>query len=178
MVPPPPAGPELEVVRADPAMLPFILETERLPGFEDVVGRWSEQRHRAALADRQTAYFVGRRAGEPIGFAILLGWASPDRATLLKRIAVDRPGHGLGRALLAGVVDRVFRDTDAHRLWLGVFPDNLRARRCYQAVGFRAEGVARESAYFGGVYRDELIMSLLRTEWSARGASAPGGLHR
>jgi RimJ/RimL family protein N-acetyltransferase len=68
---------------------------------------------------------------------------------------------------LAGLVDRVFTDTDAHRIWLGVFPDNDRARRAYEAAGFKAEGLARGSAFFGGVYRDELIMGLLRPEWSA-----------
>jgi len=59
------------------------------------------------------------------------------------------------------------RDTDAHRIWLGVFPDNARARRAYEAVGFKAEGVARGSAFFGGVHRDELVMALLRPEWAA-----------
>ena len=35
------------------------------------------------------------------------------------------------------------RRTSAWRVWLGVFPENLRARRAYEAVGFQAEGVAR-----------------------------------
>jgi RimJ/RimL family protein N-acetyltransferase len=48
-----------------------------------------------------------------------------------------------------------------------VFPENARARRAYEAVGFRAEGVARGSAFFGGIYRDELIMAILRPEWTA-----------
>jgi RimJ/RimL family protein N-acetyltransferase len=83
----------------------------------------------------------------------------------VKRIAVSNPGNGLGRRLLAAVVCAIFRDTDAHRVWLGVFPENARARRAYEAVGFKAEGVARGSAFFGGIHRDELIMAILRTEW-------------
>ena len=61
----------------------------------------------------------------------------------------------------------MFEQTDAWRLWLGLFPENIRARRAYEAVGFQAEGVARGRAFFGGVHRDELIMSLLRPEWAA-----------
>jgi hypothetical protein len=61
--------------------------------------------------------------------------------------------------------------SDAHRVWLGVFPENERARRAYEAVGFKAEGVARGSAFFGGNYRDELIMAILRTEWTPARAS-------
>ena len=86
---------------------------------------------------------------------------------MLKRIAVSEPGKGYGRALLAGIVDRVFEETDTWRLWLRVFAENEAARRAYEAVGFRAEGVARGSAFFGGEYRDELVMAILRPDWAA-----------
>jgi RimJ/RimL family protein N-acetyltransferase len=86
---------------------------------------------------------------------------------LLKRIAVTEPGKGYGRALLAGIVDRVFEETDTWRLWLRVFAENEAARRAYEAVGFRAEGVARGSAFFGGAYHDELVMAILRPDWAA-----------
>ena len=144
------------------------MATERLDGYEQVVGRWSEAQHSMALADGRHAYFIAREAGQGIGFAILRDWAAPERVTLLKRIAVARPGQGIGRALVARLVDLTFSETEAWRLWLGVFPDNERARKAYEAVGFRAEGVARGSAYFGGVHRDELVMAILRPDWQAR----------
>jgi diamine N-acetyltransferase len=148
-------------------MIPFIMVTERLPGFENLVGRWDEARHRSALADGGHAYFVARSGSEPIGFAILRDWDSPEHVTLVKRIAVSHPGRGYGRSLLSKVIACSFEETNAWRLWLGVFPENIRARRAYEGVGFKAEGIARGSAFFGGVYRDELIMALLRPEWEA-----------
>ena len=157
----------IEIIRADALAIPFIMATERLDGYEHAVGRWSEAQHNAALSDGRHAYFIARKDGAAIGFAILRDWAAPERVTLVKRIAVARPGNGIGRALLAQVVNLVFSDTDAWRLWLGVFPDNERARKAYEAVGFRAEGVARGSAYFGGVHRDELMMAILRSDWRA-----------
>lgn len=146
--------------------VPFIMATERLPGYEQLVGRWSEAQHRAALADGRHAYFLARVAARDIGFAIVRDWASAERVTHIKRMAVVQPGLGRGKALLAQLVARIFRDTEAHRIWLGVFPENVRARRAYEAVGFKAEGVARGSAFFGGVHRDELVMALLRPDWS------------
>ena len=116
--------PQIEVVRADGSLIPFVMACERRPGYESLVGRWDDARHGAALQDGRHAYFIGRVAGEPMGFAILRDWASPEQVTLLKRIAVMHPGKGYGRALLAGIVDRVFEETDAWRLWLGVFPEN------------------------------------------------------
>jgi RimJ/RimL family protein N-acetyltransferase len=153
------------VVRGDESLIPFIMATERLPGFENLVGRWDEARHRSAISDDRHAYFIARKGPEPVGFAILREWNSPERVTLVKRIAVSHPGRGYGRLLLSKVIDVAFEETNAWRLWLGVFPENIRARRAYEAVGFKAEGVARGSAFFGGVYRDELIMALLRPEW-------------
>jgi diamine N-acetyltransferase len=158
----------LNIIRADASAIPFVMATERTAGFEQFVGRWEEAQHRAALVDGRHAYFIGRDAAGPIGFVIVRDWAAPERVTLIKRIAVGRPGLGYGRALLTGVVDAVFRETNAWRVWLGVFPDNTRAQRAYEAVGFRAEGIARGTAFFGGVHRDELVMAVLRPEWVRR----------
>jgi RimJ/RimL family protein N-acetyltransferase len=144
----------LTIHRADASAIPFVMATERTAGFDQFVGRWDEARHRAALADGRHVYFLGRVGEEAVGFAIVRDWASPERVTLIKRLAVCRPGEGHGRALLAQVVSAVFNETDAWRVWLGVFPENTRARRAYEAVGFTVEGVARGSSFFGGVHRD------------------------
>src|SRR5262245_64560647 len=77
----------LAVVRVDEAMIPFVMATERIAGFDELVGRWDEAQHRAAFADGRHAYFVARDRVEPIGFVLLRDWASPEHATLVKRIA-------------------------------------------------------------------------------------------
>jgi RimJ/RimL family protein N-acetyltransferase len=159
---------QIELLRGNLSDMPFIMATERLPGYDAVVGRWDEAHHCDALGDPAHAYFIGFADGEPLGFAILRGWASPEQVTLLKRIAVTRLGAGVGRLMLAKLVDAVFEQTDAWRFWLGVFPENTRAQRAYRAVGFLPEGVARGSAFFGGVHRDELTMAIIRPDWERR----------
>jgi RimJ/RimL family protein N-acetyltransferase len=156
----------LRLDRATASDIEFVMATERLAGYEKLVGRWDAAQHRAALVDGRHAYFVARADSEPVGFAIVRDWASPERVAHIKRIAVSRPGLGHGRSLLALLVERIFADTEAFRIWLGVFPDNVRARRSYEAVGFQAEGIARGNSFFGGAHRDELVMALLRPEWS------------
>ena len=159
---------DFRLVRATEDDLPFIMATERREGYDAFVGRWDEARHREALVDGSHAYFIGVDGSVPIGFAILRQWASAEHVTLIKRVAVVAVGQGHGSLLLAAVVDRVFVETDAYRLWICPFPDNHRARRTYEAVGFAAEGIARGSAFFNGVHRDELVMSQLRPEWEGR----------
>jgi RimJ/RimL family protein N-acetyltransferase len=158
----------LTVRRAIATDIPFITATERRPGYEDLVGWWDAARHGAALADPRYAYFMAQDAETPVGFVILREWASPERVTLVKRIAVARPGAGVGRALLGRVIDIVFEQTDVHRLWISVYPENVRARHVYESLGFQAEGIARGSAYFNGAHRDELVLAQLRPDWQAR----------
>ena len=155
----------ISIDRGGEADIPFMMATERLPGYERLVGLWDASRHEAALRDGPYAYFIAKRDAEPVGFALLRDFGSPERSTLVKRIAVTRPGLGLGRAFLAKLAAIVFEETDAWRLWLGLFPENLRARKAYEAAGFQAEGIARGSAFFDGIFRDELIMALLRPDW-------------
>jgi diamine N-acetyltransferase len=157
----------LQLVQGTADDIAFVMAAERLPGYEELVGRWSEAQHGAALADGRHAYFIARLASQDIGFAIVRDWASPERVTCIKRIAVSSPGQGHGKMFLGSLVDHIFRKTEAHRIWLGVFPENDRARRAYEAAGFKAEGIARGNAFFGGVYRDELVMALVRPKWSA-----------
>ena len=163
VTPAPPIALSLERPRLDD--IAFIMACERTEGYDKLVGSSDEAWHRAALEDGRTAYFLALLAKAPVGFAILQGWGAPEQVIHIKRIAVARPGVGLGKAFLNLILDRVFEETQAYRLSLGLFPDNIRARRAYEGVGFKPEGISRGSAYFGGVNRDELIMAILRPEW-------------
>ncbi|MBZ9934999.1 GNAT family N-acetyltransferase [Mesorhizobium sp. BR1-1-16] len=158
----------VDVARAGPEDLAFVIATERIEAYADLVGRSSEAQHRVLINDTRHAYFIGRQEGRPIGFVIIRDWQSWDGVALVKRIVVTDPGRGLGSALLAGVVDRVFEETTCHRLAIGLFPENQRARRTYERVGFRIEGTARGAVFFQGEHRDELVMAMLRPDWETR----------
>jgi RimJ/RimL family protein N-acetyltransferase len=133
-----------------------ILPSWGLPGFEQLVGRWNDAQHRSALADGRHAYFIARFESEAIGFAIVRDWASAERVAHIKRVVVSHPGRGHGKALLVQLVQIIFQNTDAHRIWLGVVPGKIPALVA-----------ARGSAFFGGRHWDEVVMSLLRPDWAA-----------
>ena len=128
------------------------------------MGSWSAARMKpgvAALKDPRYAYFLGFGTASAWASLILRDWDGPEQVTHIKRIAVAPPGLGRGKAFLDLILDAVFAGTQAYRPSLGLFPDNLRARRAYERAGFRPEGISRGSAYFGGVNRDELVMAIL-----------------
>lgn len=156
--------------RATDADLARIMEIERTPGYETVVGRSSAEFHARALVDPDYAYLVAAdEAGAIGGFAILRDLGNIMGNTCLKRIAVADPGKGLGRRLLSGVIGWVFTETATHRFWLDHIIGNDRARRVYEACGLTREGVMREAyALPDGQRVDLALMSLLRTEWAAK----------
>ena len=65
-------GDQLSLRPAQPADIPFIMATERIPGFEKLVGRWPEEDHLAALSAPGYAYFLGMNAGgQRVAFAVI-----------------------------------------------------------------------------------------------------------
>ncbi len=164
--------PGIGLIRATAEDIPFIMATERLPGYEAFIGCSDEATHRVRLDTPRYAHFLAHDGAGPVGFAILRDWNGADGITLLMRIAMAEPDRGHGRAFLRALIDHVFTQTACHRFWLGQFPDNARARHVYEAAGFVAEGIARGNVFLNGQHHDELILAILRPDWLARRAEA------
>jgi RimJ/RimL family protein N-acetyltransferase len=145
----------------------FIVATERLPGYDRLVGRWEADEHRRALDRPDTRYLIGSvPGGAPEGFVILQPHGDLHEGSKVKRIAVRRPEAGFGTALLAEVVRWVFANSADERVWLDVFVHNARARNVYARVGFREDGLLRQAYRLpDGSLVDRVIMSVLRREW-------------
>ena len=159
----------MSVEAATPADIPAIMEVERMPGFEDLVGRWSAEEHSAEMAKPSVRYFVLRRGGGVDGFALLQGVGNPDGRVHLKRIAVRNAGSGDGTILLREVLRLLYTTTDTNRVDLDVHMHNERAKHVYEKAGFVTEGVLREfHRRPDGSFADMWFMSILRREWEAR----------
>jgi diamine N-acetyltransferase len=161
-----------------PADVPKIVAIEQIPEYRNYIGAWSAEEHLRAMANADNEYFVahGDEAGDEAtveGFAILQGIHSEHHSVHLKRIAVRTPKRGFGKALLEYATDRAFLHHRAHRFWLDVFETNARARRVYEAYGFRYDGVMREAILLDGEYHTLALMSLLDREYTARQQHGP-----
>lgn len=152
----------------------FITATERLPSHSRFVGQWPAERHLDLMQSKASRYVLAEdENGAALGFAILMELDNRHGNVLLQRLAVAGPGRGVGRWLLARVVELVFSETAAHRLHLNVFADNERAIHVYQTSGFTEEGRLREARLRADGSRcDSLIFSMLRREWPKAACSA------
>ena len=105
---------------------------------------------------------------ELIGHGTLLGAQLPIRAaSLALMLAPGHIGRGYGTDAVKTLVRYGFLEMGLNRIELRVWGYNSRARRAYAKAGFREEGIRREVAFHDGTYHDEVIMSVLRSEWEA-----------
>lgn len=75
---------------------------------------------------------------------------------------------GYGTETMQLLLKYGFETLNLNRISLVVYDDNLRAMRAYEKAGFVLEGRLRQAKYKHGRYGDELIMSVLRSEWDAK----------
>jgi ribosomal protein S18 acetylase RimI-like enzyme len=103
-----------------------------------VQARWA----RAFLDDRRHHMLVALDEGRVIGMASAVDYVHPDKAPQLwineVGVAPSHQGRGIGRQLLDALLahGRILGCTEA---WLGTEPDNLPARRLYEAAGSAPE---------------------------------------
>lgn len=118
-------------------------------------------------------FLVAEWHGEVVGNAGLTSFAAVRRRHAMGlglAVATHAQGHGVGRALMAAVIDWADHWAQVLRIELTVYTDNERAIALYRSFGFESEGVHRAFALRDGVYVDALAMARLRPPppWPAR----------
>ena len=76
-------------------------------------------------------------------------------------------GAGLGTDAVNAIADFCFGQLRLERLWLVTDAANARAQHVYSKAGFVREGVLRKAFYQDGVFQDDVMMAMLRSEWDA-----------
>jgi ribosomal-protein-alanine N-acetyltransferase len=113
---------------------------------------------------------VGSPEGRLVGHVRLTVFSWHDRNARLALGIFDRRfwGRGYGTEAIRLVLRYAFDDLRLHRVDLLVIEYNARAIRAYEKCGFVREGVARESALVDGVWRSDVMMSILEQEYRAQ----------
>ncbi len=74
-------------------------------------------------------------------------------------------GKGIGQQMMKEVLRIAFDELGLHRVTLGVFDFNKSAIACYEKIGFKKEGLLRDSSKYGNEYWSQWEMSILENEW-------------
>ncbi len=161
-------SPQLCLRPTAPGDLDYVLALEARPDYGAFIYRWPRAEHLAALDDPDYRHLLLCDAeGVALGFALLAGVTTSAGSVELKRIALDRPGAGIGRAVLPLLIDFALEDLGARRFWLDVFADNQRARRAYRRAGFIEESGGPNTMLRDGQEVPVIVMAVRRDAQSA-----------
>lgn len=134
------------------------------------------QRYVARYLDPETDDRAGFIIAHPetldaLGEVVILN-IDPDNRTASLRIGMFSTAHldkGYGTEALRLMVDYGFRELKLHRIGLDVLAFNERAIKVYEKIGFKQEGMLRDTLFYEGAYHSEIIMSILEHEWQGIG---------
>lgn len=105
-----------------------------------------------------------RETGQHIGNIYLrdIDW-TVRRASLHIFIGERQFQHeGLGRLACKCLLQHALEDLNLRRIYLEVIADNIEAIRLYKSLGFHVEGTLQQHAFKCGMFKDVLLMALLR----------------
>jgi RimJ/RimL family protein N-acetyltransferase len=131
-----------------------------------------EERYMAKMADEPHKYsIVVRETGQLIGNCNIHSIDLPNRSAELGIVIGEKESwsQGYGREALGMLLEIGFEGLGLNRVGLRLLDINERGYRCYCAAGFHEEGRLRQNSFVKGVFRDDIVMSVLASEyWSSR----------
>jgi aminoglycoside 6'-N-acetyltransferase len=145
---------------------PEVLEWWALDPTSDVLARFQHERC-LAIVER----------GRSVGFLDYHAETDPDfdhvGLDVVIADAADR-GRSIGSRAVRLFAAAVFA-AGHHRVTVVPSPDNKRAIRCYEKVGFRRVGVMRDYERYRGRWRDALLMDLIPSDLTPAASASSAG---
>ncbi|WP_297406075.1 GNAT family protein [uncultured Cetobacterium sp.] len=143
-----------ELLQSDP-IFPNSLENQR--DFINKVMKGSEKEYHFAIERKDMKEYIGG-----------CGINSIDRKNSIAEIGIwlgkEYHGKGFASDALRLLCSYLFNELNIHKIKLFYFEFNDAARACYDAVGFKPEGINRQEIYRYGRYSDVITMGMFRNE--------------
>jgi [ribosomal protein S5]-alanine N-acetyltransferase len=71
----------------------------------------------------------------------------------------------IATAPVSAMRDFCFSELHLHRVQAFINPDNIASGKLVEKLGLRSEGLLRGNLHAGGAWRDEMLFTLLETDW-------------
>jgi len=164
----PPTGSDAEMFKAWDNDLDVILQAS-MTGYATPATAFYTDPGPARERLKHLFVIVESETDQPIGWCALF-YQMPEnrRASLAIMIGEkDKWGEGYGGEAVTLLLDYGFNILNLNSVQLGVFAFNQRAIRCYERIGFKHIGTARESRILGGEKHGTILMDILASEFES-----------
>ena len=113
-------------------------------------------------------YYGNELVGRVDWFAKAWGRASTSKCwEIAVGILPTYRGRGFGISAQRLLIDYIFTHYPVHRVQVTTDPENKAELACIHKLGFTLEGRVRQGQWREGAWHDQLLFSLLRTEWES-----------
>ena len=156
----------LYIMDATEADIETIIELESHKDNRDFVWIGTFEQHKAEIEDKNHLLFVFKRKEDNliVGFALIrLDFKS--EIFELRRIAISDKGLGYGKEAMNALMKYAFEELNINRFWLDVYPDNVIGIKLYEGLGLHCDGVLRQNYKSERGYLDQIIYSMLKSEY-------------
>ena len=143
-----------------------IINLETHKDNRDFVWTGTYEEHKTEINDKDYLLFTLRRKEDHliVGFALIkLDFKS--EIFELRRIAISHKGIGYGKEVMIALLKYAFEEMKFNRFWLDVYPDNIIGIKLYEGLGMHRDGVLRQNYKSKRGYLDQIIYSMLKTEY-------------
>lgn len=77
----------------------------------------------------------------------------------------DHQGQGILQKCLTKFFDYIFNSLDMNKLEVRFVPSNKKSGKLAERMGFKTEGILRDSYFINGKFEDLVVGGLLKKEW-------------
>ena len=149
--------------------IPAIIALESHKDNRDYLWIGTEEEHREEIEDPNHLLLIFRKKdnSDIVGYA-LVRLNRKSEIFELRRIAISEKRKGYGREAMEALLKEAFENMGINRFWLDVYPDNVFGINLYESLGMHRDGVLRQNYKAERVYLDQIIYSMLKSEYFSR----------
>ena len=111
--------------------------------------------------------FIARQTNEVLGDLAFKLDDNKQQAELGVALAPKHQGQGFATEALKEVIGHLFEQYRLHRIHVSIDPLNHKSIALFERLGFRREGLLKQSLWFKQQWCDDLLMAVLAQEWQA-----------
>jgi RimJ/RimL family protein N-acetyltransferase len=118
---------------------------------------------------QQPRFYLATQDDTPVGYFRTSSWDEANsRAYVGFDLHLDFRRKGLAQSAYRVFLTYLFSECGLNKVSMEVLEHNHPARRLYERLGFKQEGVKREEIHRDGRYIDSIMLSMLKSEFLSR----------
>lgn len=164
-------GQRLQIRRADLRDLKFILDLQVKPENIKFIVPFDKEFHTKILksncAEKMDVIVEERDTLKPVGYFMLSELDNPHNKVEITQGIIDKKGCGYGRETFNLLLKWIFGARKFHRAFLDCKEYNSVALHLYESVGFKREGIMRDTICTNGIYENLVLLGILEDEFNA-----------